>query len=363
MRKFWDWFTVVAVSFAAAVAVAVGVSSAQEEPPGQPATCLKVYNFDEEHVGYAVYEGVSPSECVPTTTTTTSTTISPTTTTTIPSTTTTQPTTTTSTTTTTTTEPPGGGFVETFTGNTGDERFVKGVFQRNVDVHNFHGASGGTWRGDHSMSCSGVGYSTETTRSLSWQTSQSQAQRVATAFYNCNDHMMTSMGDVDGYSVTWFKPDVVFNDVERVCWDVNLTSMGNRQWFEVAVVPVGEPELFSDVDAADLPDKGPNTDVFIYNSLGATKRAMFNGFAFGPEYDAGTDKASRYQHCFVDNGNGTMSVTQDRGNGAVSVTGAESLPNGPVTVIFKAHSYTPDKSEFPFTRPAYTWHWDNIVVE
>ena len=30
--------------------------------------------------------------------------------------------------------------------------------------------------------------------------------------------------------------------------------------------------------------------------------------------------------------------------------------------MFHDHDYTPNKSEFPFQRPAYTFHWDNIVV-
>lgn len=212
------------------------------------------------------------------------------------------------------------------------------------------------------MGCSGVGYTTETTRSVSWQTGQTMAQRVASAFYNCNDHMMTTMGDVDGYSVVWFTPNRTFTNVNEVCWDVSLANMGNRQWFKVAIVPSGEPELFSDVSASDLPEHGSNTYVYEYNTIGATQRLIVGGRIIGAQYHAGTDKATRYEHCMRDNGNGTITATQDRSTGLLSSTFPGSFPNGTVTVVFHDHNYTPDKSEFAFTRPAYTWHWDNIRI-
>ena len=159
-------------------------------------------------------------------------------------------------------------FEETFAGNTGMDRFRRGVYQRNVDVHDYYGRSGGSWKGDHPLGCSIPG-DPYTTRTLRWDPDESMAQRVATAFYNCNDHMMTSMGDVDGYSLVWFSPNQTFTNVRRVCWDVNLTNLGNRQWWEVAIVPVGEPELFADVGAADLPEQGPGTMVVKFNSINA----------------------------------------------------------------------------------------------
>ncbi len=181
--------------------------------------------------------------------------------------------------------------------------------------------------------------------------------------HNCNDHMMTSMGDVDGYSLVWFSPNQTFTNVRRVCWDVNLTNLGNRQWWEVAIVPVGERELFADVGAADLPEQGPGTMVVKFNSINASNKLALDDTDSGETYDAGPDKATRYQHCLVDNGDDTVSVTQQRSTGTVTLTGSGSLPDGPVTVVFKDHRYTPDKSERSFDRPAYTWHWDNIIVE
>jgi hypothetical protein len=243
------------------------------------------------------------------------------------------------------------------------ERFRKGVYQRGPDHDGFTGASGGTWQGDHGMNCSPPSYTSEGLRTLQWDPDDSMAQRVATSFFGCTDHMMTSMGDVDFYSVTYFLPDRTFTDVSRVCFDVNLTNMGNRTWFKVGIVPTGEPELFSDVQpASNLPEYGPNTVTMEWNSPGATQQTIIDGHVIGERYTAGTDKATRYNHCMTDNGNGTITATQDRGTGRLTATVNGSFPNGPATVVFQQHSYTPNKSEYAFQRPAYTFHWDNIIV-
>ena len=59
--------------------------------------------------------------------------------------------------------------------------------------------------------------------------------------YACRDHLMTSMGDVDGYSILWFAPDATFRgaEVTTVSWEVNVTDLGGRQWWEVSIVPTG----------------------------------------------------------------------------------------------------------------------------
>ncbi|HSJ61229.1 MAG TPA: hypothetical protein VK895_08355, partial [Jiangellaceae bacterium] len=79
-------------------------------------------------------------------------------------------------------------------------------------------------------------------------------------------------------------------------------------------------------------------------------------------YHNGTDKATRFQNCMTDNGNGTITATQDRSTGRLTATVPGSFPDGTVTVMFHDHDYTPNKSEFPFQRPAYTFHWDNILI-
>ncbi len=159
-------------------------------------------------------------------------------------------------------------------------------------------------------------------------------------------------------------PNQTFTNVNKVCWDVNLTNMGNRTWFKVGIVPTGEPELFSDVQPAVQPAvvTVQGTVTMEWNSPGATQQATIDGHVIGERYTAGTDKATRYNHCMTDNGNGTITATQDRGTGRLTATVNGSFPNGTATVVFQQHSYTPNKSEYAFDRPAYTFHWDNIIV-
>ena len=51
-------------------------------------------------------------------------------------------------------------------------------------------------------------------------------------------HVMTSIGDTSGYSIGAFAPKQVFTGVREVRWDVNQTDLGDRQFTEVAIIPV-----------------------------------------------------------------------------------------------------------------------------
>ena len=83
----------------------------------------------------------------------------------------------------------------------------------------------GTWTGDHDLNC-GLPV---TQRTLT------KSNRDA-AFYNCRDHLMTSLGHVDSYSIAWFTPNQTFNGQTKVSWDVNVTDLLSRQWYEVMIV-------------------------------------------------------------------------------------------------------------------------------
>jgi hypothetical protein len=77
------------------------------------------------------------------------------------------------------------------------------------------------------------------------------------------------------------------------------------------------------------------------------------------------DKAARFQHCMVDNGNGTITLSQARpGGGVATSTVGGDLPNGRVRVVFQDDNYDPDKHGGTSTAgdPRYTWHWDNIQI-
>ena len=249
-----------------------------------------------------------------------------------------------------------GGFVETFDGNGGFDRFDSGVFHRQDGFE-----PNKVWQGDHDESCGDP----TTTRSLT-------AAREENQFYTCRDHLMTSVGHVAPYSVAWFSPRQTFrsDDVSRVAWDVNVTDMLGRQWWEVAIVPTdwrsGEPSCPQCsvvnflTDPAHLPAH-PNDAVVLQggvskpmvNGENISDRGLCRDWPLDPEGCA--SKAIRRPFSMTDNRNGTITI--DFG-GLFTETIRGSFPDR-FDVVFKDHNYTPDKEGRPV---GYTWHWDNIVI-
>jgi hypothetical protein len=287
---------------------------------------------------------------------------------------------------TTTTLPPGtvpsgsAQFVQTFDGDTGMQTLERGVFHRNVGYQEVGEAPviwgdgnalhGGSWTGDHDLTCGAP----TTQRPLSSERSNFGVDQV---FYNCRDHMMTSMGDTDGYSITWFSPNQVFNSVRSVSVDVNLTDLGTRQWIKVGVVsdalynstyggafPVGQVPgfLLSDVGSSNLDARLAGPDRLVASWSGGASAGYPGGLKIGNtkmggSYTAGTDKATRHPVTLTDNGNGTITWTV----GPQSATATGRFPACPCRVVFYDHDYTPEKSESGYP-VGFTFHWDNIVV-
>ena len=259
-------------------------------------------------------------------------------------------------------------FVETFDGNGGLNNLDTHVFHRNVDIHDYDGFSGGNWTGDHDLNCG----SPDTQRALRFNGKDSQTTRRANSFYTCRDHMMTAMGDVENYSIVAFGPAEVFSNVSSVNVDVNLTDLGNRQWWKIGVLSTRDcPALdkrcmYSDVAAADLSTDLATSGRLIASWSGGLSAGYPGGLKIGntqtsASFSAGNDKATRHPVSLIDNGNGT--VTFKVANRSATVNG--SFPACPCRVVFYDHNYTPDKSPPETGKPVigYTWHWDNIVVK
>jgi hypothetical protein len=225
------------------------------------------------------------------------------------------------------------------------------------------------WSGDHDMSCAGP----DTSRTI-------HVRNFDEYFWHCaprgpeSGHVMTSVTTV-GYAIIAFAPDETFTHVSRVCWDQNLTDLGGRKWTQVIIIPDAEylanaPRLgYVNEDFRD-PD-GPTTGLLPSDeSLGIRVHVgtftVFSGserlFHNGDPYQV-ADKARRYRHCAVDNGDGTITLTQERDDGVHEWIASGSFPDGPVRVIFQDDNYDPPKS--PPTLPVVngnTWHWDNIEI-
>lgn len=346
-------------------------------------------------------DGTPFSACTPTTSTTvaptTTTTVAPTTTTVAPTTTTVAPTTTT-TAAPPTTVPSGAQFVETFDGNSGLNRFRYGVYHRHGGHHEagqpepFSGVDNnqvpyGTWSADHDLNCGEahtqrsmlVTGDQDTTGANGWRPilDFNTSQMV----YVCRDHVMSTMGDVSGFSVLWFAPNQQFSDVNKVSFDVNLTDLGSRKWWKVGVVSdelwnstyaAGQTQytpgvvvpgfVVSDVGSADLNTDLDGPDRLFATWAGDASGGQNGGMKIGDRLPgSGTqsppnnDKMTRLPVSFTDNGNGTVTFVVN----GVSLTESGSFPNCPCYVVFLDQNYTPDKDGVP---QGHTWHWDNIVV-
>ena len=367
------WRSLALIAVAAGVGASVVAVTSGAAPPSST-TSIDCY---DGFTGEPIPEGVRLSCVIPATVpTTTLATTQPATTapvttappTTVPATTVppTEPTTTTTTTiaATTTTLPSGAAFTETFDGNVGLERFDTEIHHRDAGTP-FHDYAA-TWPGDHDMACGGA----DTSRTV-------HASSDAESIYPCRDHVMTSMGDIDGYSVMAFSPQQTFTDLSRICWDQNVTwsTLNTRQWTEVVVRPASEIPAgrlahvnprFEDVDATALLH-GPTTVGVLFQGPAGLGAAVGHAERWYDDYyhndpDGNVSKAIRRQHCLTENANGTITVSVDQGWRIWSRSFAGQFPTD-ARVIFENHSYTPNKTEGGPPTTSYTWHWDNILIE
>lgn len=192
-------------------------------------------------------------------------------------------------------------------------------------------------------------------------------------------HLMTAF-KTGGYAHLDFSPKQMFTDVRKVCWDQNVTNLGNRKWTQLTIVPkalddINTPRL--DYTHPGFRIGGPafwglslENDGFMFSTTQGNAQ-VFTGedriFDEGWQNDTSvSDKAKRVTTCLTDLRNGSIEVSQERWDDSVDVielTGA--FPAGPVRVIWQDVSYNPDKAvgeSPPTVSNSYTWHWDNLFV-
>ena len=194
----------------------------------------------------------------------------------------------------------------------------------------------------------------------------------------CADHVMSSVGDTSGYSVTWMSPAQTFPTVTEVDFDVNLTDLGTRQWWKVGVVSEAKYNtvyhgaccyaapgfLASDVGASDLPGSLATTSVLYATWSGGASAGYPGGHMKIGNTNVGAatgsiganDKATRYAVSLKDNPNNTLTFTVAGQSATINGT----FPTCPCRVILTGHAYRPDKDGIPV---GHTWHWDNIIVK
>ena len=220
-------------------------------------------------------------------------------------------------------------------------------------------------------------------------------------------HQMSVVPDSSGYSFTSSSPNLVFEDVERISFEVNMTSVGSRNFWEVAIIPADEAWVDGMPCIPDL----PCNDFYDYDDIGsigfgnqsqegsgfqiatpdrpdgiafeATPIELDDGgyryvecsgddFCFSPVvHRARTDVRSRYDVVIEVRDDGIWFGQQEE-DGAFHWVVAEgvSMPEGPVRVVLKFHGYTPTKGgmgpgfddNVSASEGGFTWHWDDFEV-
>lgn len=259
-----------------------------------------------------------------------------------------------------------------------------------------------TWPGHHNLACENP--STERRLQHHKPVSNTDPQDE---FWLCggavtDDHIMTANGENGTFGITAFSPKQAFTG-RRVCWNSNVTvSHGRRHWFEVQLInatAVANERLLAEgggkgegmvapgevdvergtarlawghgMDGTFMKRPWPaDSLVFDYTEelVHIWKGQSLRFLSPWVERFAPEDRATRWRHCLIDNGNNTVTFEVQRPAGGPGTVNGGTLYSRTATgasfpaeyrVIFSAHNYNAGKDG---TQPHQTWHWDNILV-
>jgi hypothetical protein len=242
------------------------------------------------------------------------------------------------------------------------------------------------FHGDHNQNCEGP----TTGRALT------EDHTVGTHFWWCapggdatKGHFMTGI-NTTGYVIISFAPkddatgaaQVFPPSANRICWDQNLTDLGGRKWNQLMVISEatflangqtisylnpGNPDNFSATNPQARPSGDDFTIKFLKHSLETFRGQSKVYDNFFVALNGVTDKAARYRNCVTDNGNGTITRTQDRPGGTRSeTTFPGAFPAGNRVFILGDDNYNVLKSyeegAIQYVSDPFTWHWDNLEI-
>ena len=204
------------------------------------------------------------------------------------------------------------------------------------------------------------------------------------SFFLCKNHMMTSMGEVDPYSVTafWPRQEFDFSDGGVVEFDVNINRGHTfRHWFEVMIVPRDQIRLGAGPEDSPIDEHYP-ADRIVFEYRRATRGIKVGTAGIDPEgwlvnerdkgeYDwnywyalypddpAVTDRRiRRTMRLQLQDSQIVWGIEKADGTfDEYIVEVPDGMPFDRGIVMFKTHSYTPSKDN---NNDTFTFHWDNI---
>ena len=199
------------------------------------------------------------------------------------------------------------------------------------------------------------------------------------SFYVCKNHMMSSMGEVEGYSVTafWARQEFDFSNGGVLEFDVNLNDDHPRSWWEILIAPrellkVGAAHSWLPIDETYPTERivlelSSQTGRWIGVGSGAldpagwlVEESDWRTWGYIDPDDPALDDRRIRRRMRI-----TLSDTrilweiemQDGSFDGYAVDVPEGLPFGRGLVLFKTHAYTPLKDA---NTDEYTFHWDNV---
>ena len=234
---------------------------------------------------------------------------------------------------------------------------------------------------DHGMNCAGPeNPATVPDRQHLVRTSHlSSGAEPDESFYLCRDHMMSSMGDVEGYSVTAFWPRQEFDFAKggTLQFDVNINDAHPRSWWEVLIAPREQLRIGPAEDWLPIDETYPEDRIVLTFHESSRREIKVGTGAVAPQGWTVSENDWRDWRDIAPSDPAlsdrrvrrTMRVELDRNEIRWSVEKADGsfdvysvpVPGGlPFTrglVQFKTHAYTPEKDG---NRDVYTFHWDNV---
>jgi hypothetical protein len=232
---------------------------------------------------------------------------------------------------------------------------------------------------DHAHDCTGPNPSVNPLPQHSVHTShESHSADPDQSFFICKDHMMTSMGEVDGYSVTafWPRQEFDFSTGGYLEFEVNISDNHARSWFEVMITPRSELKVGAAHHYLPIDERYPK-DRIVFEYAESRRYIQVGAGALDPAgmiVEKREDDSWREQYP-SDPANNDRRVRRtmriylgadyiiwsiERADGEfddyrVNVPGGLPFDRG--LVVFKTHAYTPTKEG---NVNNYTFHWDNI---
>lgn len=222
-------------------------------------------------------------------------------------------------------------------------------------------------------------------------------------------HQMSHVQNNSGYNFVGSSPNLVFEDVQRISFEVNMTSAGFRNFWEAAIIPADQAFTNGMTCGPDLPcnngfdyddlgaigfgtnmQEGTALNVFTPGEPDGLDRRSSNftalengdrlydspcgeGFCFPAVLHRGQqDVRARYDVIIErrDDGLTWFGMEQEDGTFAWRADDID-WPEGPVRVVLKFHGYTNTKSgqgpgfdgNLSASEGGFTWHWDDFQVE